>query len=131
MGIQFSFLGLKIVVIFNVAFNLTQVTNFWNNTLKPNLATILITKLDQGFKVGYTLGKKDSIHQREDGKFEIYGKLWLTGEAKDGLTIQQIRTAKDELFDDLKVEMKTALLSNNATNITFHVHRTTGDVNET
>jgi len=87
MGIQISGASLKLVVQFKGAFNLTQVTNYWNDTLKPALATKIVTKLNQGFKTGYTLAKKDSITQLPDGTFEVYGKLILTGEAKNGAVL--------------------------------------------
>lgn len=128
MGIQINQAILKIIVQFDIAFNLTQVTNYWNNTLKPALATIIITKLDQGFKAGYILTKKDGVIQLPSGRFEVYGKLVLTAEAKDGVTAQQLRDGVDDLFTDMKAEYRTSLQTNNATNVRWHIHRNSGQV---
>jgi len=131
MGIQVTKAVLKIVVAFNSPNNLTQVTNFWNNTLKPALATIITTKINTGFKAGFTFNKADRVTLRPDGKYEVYGKLIFTGEAKDGVTKQQLLTGIDEMFDDMKVEYKSALATASATNVLFHIHRSTGASNET
>jgi len=131
MGIQISQAVLKIIVAFNSPNNLTQITSFWNNTLKPALATIITTKIDTGFKVGYSFEKVDRVTLRPDGKYEVYGKLIFTGEAKDGVTKQQLLTGIDEMFDDMKVEYKSALAAGSATNVLFHIHRSTGASNET
>lgn len=120
---------LKIVVEFDIGNTLAQVTSFFNNTVKPDLATIITTKLDANFDPGYTLDHTVLIHEKVAGTFQIYPRLIFSGTTT--LTKAQLRSGLDTTLTDLKGEMATHLSAQGATNVSYHVHRSTGSVEET
>jgi len=94
-------LRLKIVVEFDAPFTLTQITNFFNNTVKPELRDELIPKLDVNFDAGYILNHEVDFTEKSANHFEVYPRLTFSGNAP-GLTKQEIRNGLETTLTNLK-----------------------------
>ena len=107
----------------------TQVRNFLTNNVWPDIRSILITKLDNNFDPGYTLDVKLKVQKYRTGEWEIYPKFIISGTTD--LTKQQLRNGFDNTMDNIKDVIKPHMIAQGATNISYHIHKSTGSFDVT
>ncbi len=117
-------LTLKFVVQFNMTgVTTTQIQNYLTNTLFPPMRDALIIKLDNNF-INYTLSSSLRVTNLEGERFEVYPKIFFSGNTtkhEDGL-----RSGLDTQIDDWKTQFDASLALNNAFDIKYHFHKSTG-----
>lgn len=125
----------KAVVNFEHSADQPTVENFYINNVKPALGSIISTyssNIDNFeaeyrpdnevlYIIGFNGGTGKNI-------FEFYPKATFFGDLPDGVTQTQFDTAFDNFLTDIKNEMRDQMVSNGATDITYHIHYTTGSI---
>jgi len=117
---------MKFIVQFNMTgTTTTQIENFLANQLFPPMRDALIIKLDNNF-INYTLSKNLRVTNLEGERFEVYPKLFFSGNTtkhRDGL-----RSGLDTQIDDWKTQFDNELALNNAFDINYHFHKSIGAI---
>ncbi len=107
----------------------TQVKNFLTNNVWPDVRDIIITKLDNNFDPGYTLFVSLRVADLPGNTWEIYPKFIISGTTD--LTKQQLRNGFDSTLDNIKDVIKPHMIAQGATNISYHIHKSTGSFDVT
>ncbi len=98
-----------------------QITNYFTNTVKPNLDIVLTNKMDANFDPGWTKGYLFFIQKLNDGvTWQVFPKIWISGTTS--LSGNALKTGVSNILKNLKDKLKTDMIANGATNIRFHVH---------
>ena len=118
---------LKFVVTFTrIGTNVSQITNFLNNQVFPSMQTDLINKLDANF-INYTIKNKLQVFDQGNDRYQIYPKILFSGNTN--LNQTQLKNGLDSTIDDWLTTVEGHMATQNATNVTYHIHKSFGDVN--
>lgn len=121
--------GITFAFRININNTKTQLENYIINTLWPILRDNINATMATKF-TNYSLAKTLEVIVLGNNDFEIAVGFFLSGTTN--LTKSQLRNGADNKLDDLKALVKThiALRSGTILPLGFHMHRTTGSVNE-
>ncbi len=113
---------IKIAIVFeHLTATENQITNYFVNTVRPNLDVVLTNKMDANFDPGWTKGYSFFIQKQNDGvTWEVYPKIWIAGTTS--LSGNALKTGVSNILKDLKVRLKTDMIAQGAFNLKFHVH---------
>ncbi len=85
--------------------------------------------MDNNFDPGYTLNVKLKVHQIDSNTWNIYPDFVISGTTD--LTKQQLRNGFDNTMDNIKDVVKPHMIAQGATNISYHIHKSTGSFDVT
>jgi len=114
----------KIVITFTSTRTKTQITNFLKNTIWSKLQTKINTVMNNNFDVGWKVEPKLKVIELGVNKWQVYPKFAISGTTN--LTGQQLKTGVSNLLANLKTTLLAEVNSQNASNISFHVHYSDG-----
>ena len=122
----------KVVVWFNSTRSFTQIRNFFQNTVLPDVRAAVVSRVTPNFN-NVTFSQRLGLEQNVGGAFgvadfEAYAKVVFSGDTE--LTPQQVRDGFDNIVDDIKIIIRNHATSQGATIIGWHVHRTSGHFDE-
>lgn len=121
--------GISFAFRININKTKIQVENYIINTLWPIFKTDIDTKLSNNF-TNYSLGKGLQVIELGNNDYEIAVIFILSGDTI--LTKARLQKGADNQLNALKTLVKThiALLGGTILPKGFHMHKTTGSVNE-
>ena len=90
------------------------------------MQTDLINKLDSNF-INYTIKKKLEVFDQGNDRYQIYPKILFSGNTN--LNQTQLKNGLDSTIDDWLTTVEGHMATQNATNVTYHIHKSFGDVN--
>ena len=86
-----------------------------------------MAKLQASF-VSFNIEKKVTITNLGADTYQVYPKIWFSGETT--LNKNQLKAKADQMLADLKTILNDELALQGATNVKYHIHRSTGSTNE-
>lgn len=131
------FVSVKAVVNFEHSANVNAVRNVYDTDVKPQLTTLIndySSNLDNfSFETRTTNEALYIIginQQNGNNIFQLYPKTIFYGTLPDGVTRAQFNNQFDNFLSDVKDIIGTELKANGATILNYHIHYTTGSVDE-
>jgi len=106
--------------------NKQQIANFLTNQVFPSMQTDLINKLDANF-INYTIGFKLNVFDQGNDRYQIYPKIFFSGNTN--LNAIQLKNGLDSTIDDWLTTVEGDMATQNATNVSYHVHKSFGHIN--
>jgi len=130
---------LKIVVQFDSSATLQQVEDAWLTApgQAPTSEELFITSLSGFFNANYDnvviVLTQNKIRETSPGRFLVYQKTFFTGDFKAGRLEGEFDTSKDGQLNALKGIYNGAFQPPPVqfSNQIYHIHKSTGSVNET
>ena len=129
------FASVKAVFQFEHTANQGAVQDVYVTSIKPQAVTIIDTYSSNVDDFSYVIRNDDEVlyiigFNDVTGKniYEFYPKIIFFGTLPDGVTKAQFDTKFNTFLDDIKDMIITTMTTNGATDITFHIHYTTGSI---